>query len=287
MKTILALTLLVGCGSAASYRPPTAPARETRTTAADDERTVNTSIACFAGGVWDDVLGVRPDACAALAVDVLGANPSDAATRAAVRAIDPRAVDRIVSTLADESHRSLVLAVARAAREAMRARAAAERVRKAGGDAVQVDAEDAALSARDALSSLAAMSSPTAKVVTLVLAADRLENVRGMPARAKLAAAAPTFEVMFDVTRPVYYVPGAWLGFVVDAAKAAGHAAPSTGGAREREQAAFAGVAAGLADRFEAAAKSTAGEPKSVARAYTKRLHIALGEYETKALASK
>jgi len=288
MKTILALTLLVGCGGATfQAKAPAAPMTDPVAASAETARFVNASIACFTSGVWDDLQGDRPDSCTVLAVEAIGAKPADASTRAAVRAIDPRAVDKIVKKLGDEQASALVRAVADASREALNARHAAERIRKAGGDAVQVDADDAALAAHGALGALGAMKSQTAQVVTLVLAADHLENVRGLPARAKLAAAAPSFEVLFGVARPAYYVPGAWLGFVSDAARAGGYEAEAGGTAHDREQAAFAGVASGLARRFELAAKTSEGEAKTVATEYAKRLQLAVADKNRKSVASK
>jgi len=288
MKSIVALTLLVGCGGATWQSKPASPAAAAvkPADAARATRLTLASIACFTSGVWDDLQGDRPDACAFLAVDAIGARSDDTTTRAAVRAIEPRAVDMIVEAIGDTRSATLVRSVAGAAREAIAARAAAARIRKAGGDAVQVDADDAPLAAHDALQTLASLKSPTSSVVALVLAADRLENVRGLPPRAKLAAAAPAFEVMFGVTRPAYFVPGAWLGYVTDAARAAGHDAPAKGTTREREQAAFMGVAAGLAERFELAAKTSDGEVKTVASAYARRLRVAVAERSTKSLAS-
>jgi hypothetical protein len=281
VKSILALTLLVGCGGATWQQPaPSSPSQQTTASSPDGKATRWTlaSIACFTNGVWDDLQGGKPDPCALLAVEAIGAASTDASSRAAVRAIDPRAVASIVkaidaSTL-DPQSGILVRTVADASREAMVARQAAERVRTFGWS----DADDTVLFAHASLRQLSALKSRTASIVTLVLAADRLENVRGLPPRAKLAAAAPTFSVVFGISRPVETVPGTWLAYVSDAARAAGHEAPSKGNTHEREQAAFAGVAAGLADRLELAAKTAEGEVSAVASAYAKRLGSAVAE---------
>jgi hypothetical protein len=283
MKSILAFTVLVGCAApvlpqaSAPAEPVTSEQRERAT------RWTTASIACFSGGVWNDLQGDRPDACAVLATDALGAPRTDDATRAALRAIDPRAVASVVDAIeAAKGNGALVRAVADASREAMVARATADRLRNSvTGEALDA-ADDAALSAHTSLAKLAKVGSPVAAVVTLVLAADRLENVRGLATPAKLAAATPVFAVVFNVARPSASAPGAWLGFVSDAARASGREVPANGTTREREQAAFVGVAAGLADRLELASKPAPGEAKTVATIYAQKLHDAVAAHAKK-----
>jgi len=306
VRSLLALVLLAGCGGAtlevataptAPEKPPIAvpepspaPVAKPAPDHAKAARWALASIACFTNGLWDELQGTTSDRCRVLAVEALGAKSDDAAALAAVRGIDPNAVDGIVEAItaagaSDAQVAVLARAVADASREAMLARRAGTNLRKSGVKDAEIDAADPVLSARTALTKLLAIESPTAKVVALSLAADRLENARGLAPRAKIAAATPVFEVVFGVSRPTKSAAGSWLTYVSAAAKAAGHPAPEKGNTHDREQAAFAGVVTGLAERFESASNAAEGEAKTVAVAYAKRLRDVLAESQKKAQA--
>jgi len=285
MRALLAVAFLAGChGAALEPRVvPSSPHSPSSVTRARAERWTFASIACFTAGVWDDLTKNKADSCAILAVEAIRARSDDESTLAAVRGIDRDAVASIVEAIDaaghDRQRTALVRAVADASREAMVARRAANRIRSAGTKDAAPEADDGALSAHASLAKLASLGSPTGKVVALVLAADHLENARGLHPRAKLAAATPTFAVIFGVPRPCDSAPGAWLSYVSAASRAAGHDVPVDGSTHVREREAFAGVASGLAERFEVAVKATAGEARSAAAAYAERLRVALAEH--------
>lgn len=295
MRALLLTALLLGCGGAtlevtgASHAPEKVEKSETtakvehpgeKADPARAERVAHAAVACFLHGTWEELANGK-DRCAFLASDVL----HDAKSLPAVRAIEPSAVDAVVDAItragpADAQLGAVVRSVADAAREAMRARAEAERARKPSGQG-----DEAILSASAALAHLNALESKLGRVVALVLAADHLENVKGLAPRFKIAAAAPAFTVIFGAPRPTTTAPGAWLAYVSSAAAAAGHGVPDQGNTHERAQAAFAGVVQGLAERMESAANAATGEARSVAIAYAKRLRDALAETAAKAKA--
>ncbi len=265
--------------SASAKELPSASAAPSASASAhvDEHRSLHLTyfaIGCFTGGAWVEALGSLGEErtlaithrCRMLVTDALGRKPDDVAALAAVRAIDPKAVDAIVAVIADPELVLLTRATADAAREAAAARKIAEALRKDGNGKV-----DDALAAKDALAKLYALKDPTAKLVALVVAADHVESSRGLPSRAKTLAAAPAFEVVFGTARPK---DGEWLPYVAAAAKAGGHAPTDN-----TEQSAFAGVVASFADKFEALTKTLpAGEPQEVSVGYAKRLRTQLAD---------
>ncbi|MBI2388820.1 MAG: hypothetical protein HYV09_04305 [Deltaproteobacteria bacterium] len=299
--------------------PPTAPAAAPSAAPApsakawspvdapDPEKAMRWSlaaIACFTAGTWDearDAAGSAPSRCGVLATEALGAKANDDQALAAVRSLDAVAVARVVDAIEraapDDPHLpALIRATAEAAREAIAARRACEVLRKdlAAKDAAKHDAHlqgsAAVLGAKEALARLdtldAGPHAALARTTTLVLAADHVESARGLAPRAKVVVAAPAFEVALAVPRPAKFEPGAWLSYVTAAAKAAGHPVKIKGTTHEREQAAFAGVAAGFADRFAALADmATTPEVKAVAAGYAKRLRAVVDEAAKKAKA--
>lgn len=262
------------------------------------------AIACFTAGAWDearDEAGSTPSRCRVLATEALGAKASDDQALAAVRSLDAVAVTRVVDAVEraapDDPHlAALIRATAEAAREAIAARRACEVLRKdlAAKNAAKHDehlqGSAAVLGAKEALATLSALDAgphaALARTTTLVIAADHLESARGLAPRAKVLVAAPAFEVALAVPRPAKFEPGAWLSYVTAAAKAAGHPVKAKGSTHEREQAAFAGVAAGFADRFAALAEmATTPEVRAVAAGYATRLRAVVDEAGKKAQA--
>ena len=297
--------------------PPQTPPTDETSKKPDQNRArawASAVIGCFIGGPYSEALGAIGDErtladlkrCRAVSTGPLGAKEDDEKALAAVRAIDAPTVQRIVEAIkavsadmgaAQKPLLDLVSATADAAREAMMARRAAEalRVDSSAKDTAKETAETkdktSTFVEKKGLAALWQLDTPESRVVALILAADHVEAVRGLSPRAKILAASPAFDVVFGVALPAGATdakPGDWLAYLGAAAKAAGHAPKLEANAptNEQEQAAFAGVAAGFADRFEAAAaKVSGGELKDVATGYAKRLRAELAEAEAKAKA--
>jgi hypothetical protein len=270
---VLWLIGLLGLGCTGSALPAPAP-RLVETTSSvvagpgkvDSRALAHAAMLCFVGGVAHELLGGR-DRCATV-TEAIGA---DASSRLAVRAMEPTAVSAVLGKLDDARWAALVRRTVEASREATAAR--------------RKDADDAALAAHAALAALFAEKDPSSRVVALTLAADRLESVRGLPPRRKIAAATPTFRLVYQIEPPSEGAPGAWLGWVSAAAAAAGRPAPSTGSTHARAQAAFGGVVLGLALQLEAAGRDADGDMRALADAYARRLQAAVAEADAKAKA--
>lgn len=252
---------LLGCAAPVTpVSPPSAPVVHH----ASGARYTWSAIACFVGAPWTNALG-DASRCKSFARDALGAD--DAQTVAALRGLDRDTVAVALRAVGESGGDvALVRATAEAAREAIAARDAAKRAR--AGE--EVGPED--LVAKDALAKLYSMGAE-GRVVAYVLAAEHLDAVRGLPPRMKIFAASPAFEVVFALPRPNNtFQPGDWLTYVSSAAIAAHHP-PPIGSTHDRERAAFAGVAAGIADRLDASFKALDnGDGRAVADAYRKRL---------------
>ncbi|MEO7094671.1 MAG: hypothetical protein ABI175_15545 [Polyangiales bacterium] len=272
-----------------------------------------TSIGCFVGGPWSEALGARPEdriaadvvRCRDVVSGPLRAAGDDAAALAAVRGLDPATVQRVVDAIGEEAAGmgerktpllTFIRASADAAREAMMARRVSEAIRLdlAAKDGPKATAEmndgRTALTARSALAALQAIGTDDARVVALILAADHVEAARGLPPAAKLLAASPAFDVVLSTPLPegaFDYKAGAWLAYVRAAAKAAGHPAElgNNAATNDVERLAFAGVASGFADRFEALVPKVQGAPHDVAAGYAESLRAALADAEAKAKA--
>jgi len=100
-----------------------------------------------------------------------------------------------------------------------------------------------------------------AHAVGLVLALARVRAAHDLPRHIKLYVAGPPLAAVFGVPTPPLpdrtadrLKPGAWLSYSTAVAKACGHPLAPTTPAAEREQAAWAGILAGFADRLEAEA---------------------------------
>ncbi len=325
-KNIAALWVLcssLGCSAAPIAASPTAVAPEAPppVTLASDATFVRDAksaevaawhvIGCWIGGPWSETLGAFGEAraantearCRKAAAELFGPHEGDEQAARALASLEPAAVAKVelaVGRDADaRARRALVASVAAASREAMAARRLAEALRRdlSAKDQAKHDRElalgAATLSAHEALTKLATLPGPRhdeAAALALVIAADHLEALRGLSPRAKVLAAAPAFETVFGVAPPKDATKsGDWLAFVAAAAERAGHpvSAPANASTYEREQSAFAGVGAGLADRMEQLVPALAADSAihAVTSGYVERLRYELAEASTRAKA--
>jgi hypothetical protein len=267
------------------------------------------AIGCFIGGPWSEALGASGEEriledtkrCREIATGPLGAKPEDEKSLDAVRNVDVAAVAKVLEGLQrkygdkrDEKMLALVRATADAAREAQAARRVAEDLR-ASKTKEPTEAEANALATKDALAALDKVGTDEAKLVQLVLGADRVESSRGLSPRPKILAASAGLAVVFAVPSPKPATDakqGDWVTFLMAAAKSAGHAPKTEPSASldDQEQSAFTGVAEGFADRFEALAqKLSPSVAKGAANGYAARLRTELADAaaKQKAAASK
>lgn len=223
-----------------------------------------------------------------VAHQALGVAENDVAALRAMREIDDATATKLAQAIearvpAGDPRPALVRAAAEACREASRVRRAAQAIR-AGG--VGVRGEDA-LGEDRALVRLAGLDlgerTSAARLVALVLAADRVEIARDLPPRARVRAIAGPLALSFGAAPPAEGAGGlrddAFAALLEDAAKRGGHATTAVAGAsvQAREAEALVGVAAAFADRFDGLTP-TLGEEEGarVARGYALRLRQAL-----------
>ncbi len=104
--------------------------------------------------------------------------------------------------------------------------------------------------------------------------------LRGMPRHLKVYAVSDAYQIVFGVTPPqvpsdptAKLVPGTWLTYLTDVARAAGHAVPDKATSpREREPWAWGGVIAGFGDKLRADGGKLAGTLGTVVGAVVKKL---------------
>jgi len=233
-----------------------------------------------------DVTGVGPARtagikrrCEALLLDVYGT--IDPMQYRQLRAIDPLVVSDLaarVRSVADNDQIDrprgdqlvkLVRAVADAQRENILARGAADDVKRdeegsstSGERATDKTIAAQALRRTEAIEALLSLDvgdlSHEARAIALLCALDRLEMARKLPKHLKVYAVGGPFVPIFGVQPPA--VPddptapirsGAWPGYLVDVAGAAGHAVPAEAtDALDRESLAWGGVLQAFADRI-------------------------------------
>ena len=286
--------------------PPAASVSSSAEAAKPDENEAHRlawqAIGCFVGGPWSEALGASGEErvladtkrCREIANGPLGAKPEDEKALDAVRAADPEVVTRLLPALEkkfgdkrDEKLLALVRAAADAGREAQAVRRVAEAMRKSKTKQPS-EADAATLAAKVALTALSKVGTDEARLVQLVLGADRVESARGLAPAGKLSTASPGFEVVFGVAPssvPKDAEQSDWVTYLTGVAKAAGHAPQAVPEAsqNELEQAAFTGVAQGFADRFEAlAAKLAPSVAKGAANGYAAQLRNQLADAEAK-----
>jgi hypothetical protein len=246
---------------------------------------------CWFGAIWSDAEREPPESrraetearCREVLRTVYG---NDEKTRVEqLRAYDTTTVADVaakIDTLAasdtkDSPRREalvkLLNASAAAQREATHARRAADRVKRdldQEPDKLTKDEVDAVgpVSATKELEALLSIDDADAKAIAYVTAMDRIALSRGLPKHLKVYALAGTMKALFgaaipdlpnDVTKSLK--KGTYLGYVTDAAKAAGHPVPEGAKTnREKEAIAWAGVLQGVAERIRANADKLPGD---------------------------
>jgi hypothetical protein len=189
----------------------------------------------------------------------------------------------------------LTTALGEAARETQLARRAGDRVKrdltrepeKLGNDEVDAVGPLRAHTKLDALLKLEAGDlSKEANALGLLLTLDRVELARGLPRHLKLYAVADPFGALFGVAIPDVpldatkkLVPGTWLRFLTETAKAAGHPVNAKAKtARERDALAWAGMLEGFHDKLAADSDGIA-PTTDVSKVVTVVLHRLEAEY--------
>ncbi len=276
MKRVVFLGLLAlsACSSSASQRP--APRAGMVVPAEYGRRVVDEAASCWLGGLWSDAAGEDGDArqqgidarCNAAMSEVETA-PGE--TYASFRAVDERWLIRLAGKLETHGGKDyvpLLHAVADASREDIRARRAADVVKRdysmqADPSARRADKDTAAapLGEARALGALLAwdgVAKEDAKAIGLLLALDRMEIARGLPKHLKIITVGGPLKDVFGVAPPSLSgdpaapIPtGTWRTYLERVAAAGGHAVPSDAGdVFDRETYAWTGVLAGFADRL-------------------------------------
>jgi hypothetical protein len=240
--------------------------------------------ACWFGGMWSDAEGAAnaedrriasEKRCAAVVSRLYGGD--DRAKLEAFRRVEKTTLERLASEVdrlaAGDPHKDaigrLLQAIAAAQHEANDAHIAADQVKRdikdheehetlskdevEAGKVLRVHAAFEALLRLDA-----GDLSAEAHAMALMCALDRMELSRGLPKHLKIYAVADTNHLVFGVSPPP--VPddataklkaGTWLNYLIDAARAAGHAVPDKATqAREREPWAWGGVLEGFTDKL-------------------------------------
>jgi hypothetical protein len=186
-----------------------------------------------------------------------------------LRALDAGAVNEVAAKVGANDAGTLVRAFADAQREALEARRAAEKVKKdlAGtreeekltGDETSAVPTLKAAGALQRLMTLDAGSlTKEAHALAVMTAMERIESSRGLPKHLKTYAMQGSFTALFGAPEPqlpadaTKRLPkGAYLAYLSDVAKAAGHPVPDAVAApRDREPQAWAGVLAGLGEKL-------------------------------------
>jgi hypothetical protein len=119
-----------------------------------------------------------------------------------------------------------------------------------------------------------------AHAMALLAAMDRMELARALPKHLKVYAVGDAFQIVFGVAPPsvpsdptAKLVPGVWLGYLTDVAKAAGHAVPDKATSpREREPWAWGGVIEGFSDKLRGDTGKLSGTLAKVTSAVVKKL---------------
>lgn len=261
--------------------PPTSGTQE------EGHRLVVLAASCWFGGMWADALGEQDQMkqagiegrCKQLEQKVW--NTDDKPHYEQLRALEQNALADVVAKVddtakgdsVDSARRDHLVKLAQALgdsqRELMLARRAGDRVKRDldhEPDKLSTDEVDAVLSLRahakwqKLLELDAGDLTKEAHALALMGALDRLEVARGLPKHLKFYAVADQFNVLFGVPVPDVpedatkkLVPGTWLAFLADTAKAAGHPIPDKAKTpRERDALAWAGMLEGFSDKLKA-----------------------------------
>jgi hypothetical protein len=264
--------------------PPAPPPPQTQQ---DAHRLVVLAASCWFGGLWADALGEQDpvkaagieNRCHDLERHVWGADDKthyeqmrgfeQNAVADVVAKIDATAKSDAVDAPRREALVSLTAALAEALKETTEARRAGDRVKrdltrepdKLSADEVEAVRPLRAHARIEALLSLQAGDlSKEANALGILCALDRVELARGLPRHLKLYAVADSFHLLFGVNAPDVpedgskkLVPGTWLRFLTDTARAAGHPVPDKAKTpREKDALAWAGMLEGISDKLKA-----------------------------------
>ena len=244
---------------------------------------------CWFAGLWSDALGAAPDErraagekrCMGLVKRLYGSE--DKVKYDQLRLVDPGVVDALAAEVDKLASRDpieaaykdsllrLLRAVAIAQRENNDAHIAADTVKsdlKNNAEPVTLTKDEVAavkpLRTHVGLEALLRLDAgdlgAEGHAMALLCAMDRMELARGMPKHLKVYAVSDAYQLVFGVAPPsvpsdptAKLVPGTWLTYLTDVARAAGHPVPDTATIpREREPWAWGGVIAGFADKLRA-----------------------------------
>jgi hypothetical protein len=267
---------------------------------------------CWFGGLWSDAAeGTGPEdrrkaaeeRCMGIVTRLYGSDDKVQYDR--LRLVDPATVDKIASQVdalaggdpsGDGAHKDalgkLLRAVAAAQRENNDAHIAADTVKadlKNRPPEPETLSKDEALAvkplrAHAALEALLRLDAgdltAEAHAMALLAAMDRMELARALPKHLKVYAVGDAFQIVFGVAPPsvpsdptAKLVPGVWLGYLTDVAKAAGHAVPDKATSpREREPWAWGGVIEGFSDKLRGDTGKLSGTLAKVTSAVVKKL---------------
>jgi hypothetical protein len=265
---------------------------------------------CWFGGLWSETEGATtPEErhkagekrCLALVASLYGGD--DKVKYDQLRLVDPVVVDRLAADVdklaaadpTEAAHKEglvrLLRALAAAQRENNDAHIAADTVRadlKGPTEPETLSRDETAavkpLRTHAALKALLEVDAgdltAEAHAMGLLCALDRMELARGMPRHLKVYAVGDANQLVFGVPLPqvpsdptVKLVPGTWLTYVTDVARAAGHAVPDKATTpRERDPWAWGGVIAGYGDKLRADVGKLRGDFARVAGVVVKKL---------------
>ena len=230
--------------------------------------------ACWFGGLWGDALGEAIERkamdemrCLTVSRSVWGGE--DRGHFEELRAVNPAAVADLMKRVGTDTPVGKELqALSEAQREALEARRAGDRVKRdVAREPEKLTSDEAAataaLTSGKALDALLKLDdgdlTHEAHALGVMTAMERLDRSRGLPKHLKVYAMEAALQSLFgiappampdDATKPL--PKGAYLAFVAEAAKAAGHAVPDSAKTpKDRESLAWAGVLQGISDKLK------------------------------------
>jgi hypothetical protein len=252
--------------------------------------------ACWYGGLWSGAEGTPPEErrsadenrCRGLVKRLYGVE--DKVKLDQLRLVDAAVVDKLAGEIEGLAGRDPVDGAHKEALgRVLRALAAAQRENNdahIAADTVKADLKNTAepetltrdetaavkpLRAHAGLEALLKLDAgdlgAEAHALGVLCALDRMELSRALPRHLKVYAVGDAYQLLFGVAPPpvpsdptAKLVPGTWLNYLIDVARAAGHAVPDKATlSRERDPWAWGGVIAGFADKLRA---DTARLPK-------------------------
>ncbi len=272
--------------AAPASTPPVAPAAGEASTGA--HRLIVAAAGCWSGGAWADALGEqgvgKEKGIEARCHDLerqIWAGAEDKTHYEQLRALEMNAVADFLARVDETAKKErvdgptqealvkLASALADEEKELMLARRAADRVKrdldrepeKLTSDEIDAVAPLRAHDKLEALFDLQARGlTKEAHALGLLGVLDRVELARGLPKHLKLYAVGDEFHLLFGVEMPEVprdatkkLVPGTWLQFLSETARAAGYPVGEKAATpRERDALAWAGMLHGLSDKLKA-----------------------------------